>query len=88
MQPDMTLNRTAIAASVNTSFKNSPLGAVVAQAAATCPEPVDYMMADYMTCLKDACLKNVVELYPTTTVTPVTAAPSALPTDSPKVLDI
>ncbi|XP_069990487.1 uncharacterized protein [Penaeus vannamei] len=82
MQPDMTLNRTAIAASVTNSFKSSPLGAVVAQAATTCPEPVGFMMAEYMNCLKDACLQNAVA-FATTTAPPTTTQPAPLPnTDS------
>ncbi|XP_063592595.1 uncharacterized protein LOC134769788 [Penaeus indicus] len=82
LQPDTTINRTAIAASITNSFKGSPLGVAIAQATATCPEPTEFMMADFMNCLKDACLQNVIALAttappPTTTTTTKTTTPQA-----------
>ncbi|XP_037791112.1 uncharacterized protein LOC119586452 [Penaeus monodon] len=55
-----TLNRTAVAASISTAFSSPALAAAVASAVASCPEPVDYKISDFITCLKTACMNNVV----------------------------
>lgn len=55
----MTLNRTAIAASVASAFSSPALGAAVSFAVAACPEPVDYKVTDFVTCLKTACMNSV-----------------------------
>nr|XP_027213893.1 uncharacterized protein LOC113806961 [Penaeus vannamei] len=55
----MTLNRTAIAASVASAFSTPALGAAVSFAVAACPEPVDYKVTDFVTCLKTACMNSV-----------------------------
>ncbi|XP_037791108.1 uncharacterized protein LOC119586448 [Penaeus monodon] len=88
LNTDETLNRTLIAASVTHSFKNSPLSVVVAQAAATCPEPVEFMMADYMHCLKEACLQNVVAFTTTVAAPTTTETTTHLPTSSLYVPDV
>ncbi|XP_047489593.1 uncharacterized protein LOC125039562 [Penaeus chinensis] len=71
LQSDSTINRTAIAASITTAFKASPLGVAIGQAATTCPEPTEFMMADFMNCLKEACLQNVLVMF-TTAAPPTT----------------
>nr|XP_053631067.1 uncharacterized protein LOC128687578 isoform X2 [Cherax quadricarinatus] len=59
--PDMTLNRTAVAVNLSMGFpSSSTLGAAVAAAAVTCPEPVDYRLTDFISCLKMACMNSVV----------------------------
>ncbi|XP_042860209.1 uncharacterized protein LOC122246027 [Penaeus japonicus] len=60
LNPDMmTLNRTAIHAAVASAFSTPGLGAAVASAVASCPEPVDYKITDFITCLRTACMENV-----------------------------
>ncbi|XP_047489677.1 lysine-rich arabinogalactan protein 19-like [Penaeus chinensis] len=57
---DTTLNRTAVAASISTAFSIPAVAAAVASAVASCPEPVDYKISDFITCLRTACMNNVV----------------------------
>ncbi|XP_047489678.1 uncharacterized protein LOC125039594 [Penaeus chinensis] len=56
----VTLNRTAVAASVASAFTTPALAAAVVSAVDTCPEPVNYQLADFISCLKTACMANVV----------------------------
>ncbi|XP_042860208.1 uncharacterized protein LOC122246026 [Penaeus japonicus] len=55
----MTLNRTAVTAAVASAFSSPAVGAAVASAVASCPEPVDYKITDFVSCLKTACMENV-----------------------------
>ncbi|XP_068203004.1 uncharacterized PE-PGRS family protein PE_PGRS10-like [Palaemon carinicauda] len=60
LNPDLlTLNRTAVSDSLSGAFITSDLGAAVAAAVASCPEPVDYKLTDFIHCLKVACMSNV-----------------------------
>ncbi|XP_047489679.1 uncharacterized protein LOC125039596 [Penaeus chinensis] len=79
----MTLNRTAVAASVASAFSTPAMGAAVASAVASCPEPVDYKITDFVTCLKTACM-NSVSVSPfmqmaTASFQSMTAAPAGAP---------
>lgn len=82
----MTLNRTAIAASVASAFSAPALGAAVSFAVAACPEPVDYNITDFITCLRRACMNSVsasplmkmaAESVKAMAVAPPTEAPAA-----------
>ncbi|XP_027213897.2 uncharacterized protein [Penaeus vannamei] len=82
----MTLNRTAIAASVSSAFSTHALGTAVASAVAACPEPVDYNITDFITCLRRACMNSVsasplmkmaAESVKAMAVAPPTEAPAA-----------
>ncbi|XP_047489676.1 uncharacterized protein LOC125039592 [Penaeus chinensis] len=82
----MTLNRTVIAASMSSAFSTPALGAAVASAVASCPEPVDYKITDFVTCLRTACMVNVsatslmkmaTEMTKTMTAAPPTGAPAS-----------
>lgn len=55
----VTVNRTVVAALVVNAFSPPALGAAVATAVATCPEPVDLKMSDFITCLRAACMSSV-----------------------------
>ncbi|XP_063592596.1 uncharacterized protein LOC134769789 [Penaeus indicus] len=57
---DTALNRTAVAASFSAAFSDPGLAAAVASAVASCPEPVDYKISDFITCLRTACMNNAV----------------------------
>ncbi|XP_064085826.1 uncharacterized PE-PGRS family protein PE_PGRS10-like [Macrobrachium nipponense] len=60
LNPDLlTLNRTAVSNSLSDAFITPELGAAVAAAVASCPEPVDYKLTDFIHCLKVACMNNV-----------------------------
>ncbi|XP_066962384.1 WAG22 antigen-like isoform X2 [Macrobrachium rosenbergii] len=60
LNPDLlTLNRTAVSNSLSDAFITPDLGAAVAAAVASCPEPVDYKLTDFLHCLKVACMNNV-----------------------------
>ncbi|XP_063592466.1 uncharacterized protein LOC134769656 [Penaeus indicus] len=80
----MTLNRTAVAASLSSAFRTPALGAAVASAITSCPEPVDYKITDFITCLRSACMDKVsaasLMKMATTMVKTMTAAP---PTGAP-----
>ncbi|XP_037791392.1 uncharacterized protein LOC119586740 [Penaeus monodon] len=82
----MTLNRTAIAASLSSAFSHPALGAAVASAVASCPEPVDYKITDFITCLRSACmnsasatslLKTASKMVKNMTAAPPTEAPAS-----------
>lgn len=80
----VTVNRTAVAATVATAFSTSALGSVVASAVASCPEPVDCKMSDFITCLKTACMNNVAGTpFIQMAKTALTAAPIPPPIAAP-----
>lgn len=56
----MSLDRMAIANALVVASSGSPLGYAVASASASCSMPRAYRIADYMSCLKQTCVKNVV----------------------------
>ncbi|XP_037791110.1 uncharacterized protein LOC119586449 isoform X2 [Penaeus monodon] len=58
--PDMSLDRMAIANILVVTAGGSPLGYAVAAASASCSQPRSYRMADYLSCLKQACIKQLV----------------------------
>ncbi|XP_047489690.1 uncharacterized protein LOC125039605 [Penaeus chinensis] len=58
--PDMSLDRMAIANALVVASNGSPLGYAVAAASASCSQPRSYRMADYLSCLKQICVKRVV----------------------------
>lgn len=55
----VTVNRSAVASLVANAFSPTALGAAVASAVATCPEPVDCKMSDFIACLRAACMSSV-----------------------------
>nr|XP_027213901.1 uncharacterized protein LOC113806970 [Penaeus vannamei] len=55
----VTLNRTAVVASVAAAFTTPALAEAVVSAVATCPEPVNYQLADFISCLRSACMASV-----------------------------
>ncbi|XP_042860214.1 uncharacterized protein LOC122246033 [Penaeus japonicus] len=73
--PDMSLDRMAIANALVVASNGSPLGYAVAAASASCPKPRSYKMAEYMSCLKQACVQNL--------VLPTDPAPAPAPASFP-----
>ncbi|KAG7164647.1 uncharacterized protein LOC121871424 [Homarus americanus] len=57
--PDLTLNRTAVAARVTSALVTPTMVAAVAAVIPFCPEPVDYRLTDLITCLETACMNSV-----------------------------
>lgn len=80
-----TLNRTAVASSISSAFSIPSLAAAVASSVSSCPEPVDYKMSDFITCLKTSCMNSVSPFMQTPTSPVKSMGPSPSLGSSPFV---